>query len=84
MEERPVQFFDKIKTSKNLPSLPQILLKLIELCNNEESTLKDISQIINKDTRYVSNHIDDKINQAVGDTQGHVEIAIRDDGPGYC
>ncbi|NQT56639.1 MAG: HDOD domain-containing protein [Desulfobacteraceae bacterium] len=49
MEERPVQFFDKIKTSKTLPSLPQILLKLIELCNSEESTFKDISQIINKD-----------------------------------
>jgi HD-like signal output (HDOD) protein/signal transduction histidine kinase len=49
MEKRPVQFFDKIKTAKNLPSLPQILLKLIELCNSEESTFKDISQIINKD-----------------------------------
>ncbi len=50
MKERSVQFFDRIKTSKNLPSLPQILLKLIELCNSEESTFKDISQIINKDT----------------------------------
>ncbi|MBC8432026.1 MAG: HDOD domain-containing protein [Desulfobacterales bacterium] len=49
MEKRHVQFFDKIKTSKNLPSLPQILLKLIELCNSEESTFKGISQTINKD-----------------------------------
>jgi signal transduction histidine kinase/HD-like signal output (HDOD) protein len=50
MEERPGQFFDRIKTSKNLPSLPQFLLKLIELCNSEESTIKDISQVIDKDT----------------------------------
>ena len=50
MEERPVQFFDRIKTSKNLPSLPQILLKLIELCNSEDSTFKDIAQVIDKDT----------------------------------
>jgi len=50
MEESPVQFFDRIKTSKNLPSLPQILLKLIELCNSEDSTFKDIAQVIDKDT----------------------------------
>ena len=50
MQERSVQFFDKIKTSKNLPSLPQILLKLIELCNSEDSTFKDIAQVIDKDT----------------------------------
>jgi len=50
MEDRSVQFFDRIKASKNLPSLPQILLKLIELCNSEESTIRDISQVINKDT----------------------------------
>ena len=49
MKDRSLPFFDRIKTSKNLPSLPQILLKLIELCNSEESTVKDISQIIIKD-----------------------------------
>ncbi|MBW2620384.1 MAG: HDOD domain-containing protein, partial [Deltaproteobacteria bacterium] len=49
MKDRSLPFFDRIKTSRNLPSLPQILLKLIELCNSEESTVKDISQIIIKD-----------------------------------
>ena len=50
MKERSIHLFDRIKTSKNLPSLPHILLKLIETCNREESTVKDISQIINKDS----------------------------------
>ena len=49
MKESPVQFFDRIQTSKNLPSLPQILIRLIKLCDNEESKIEDISQIINKD-----------------------------------
>ncbi len=43
-------FFEKIETFKFLPSLPHILIKLIELCNKEESELKDISQVINKDS----------------------------------
>lgn len=49
MNDRPAKTFEKIKTFKNLPSLPHILLKLIGVCNREESTMKDISQIINKD-----------------------------------
>lgn len=50
MNEHANHFFDKIKTSKNLPSLPHILFKLIEICNSEKSTIKDISGIINKDS----------------------------------
>ena len=50
MEEPSVQLFDRIQTAKNLPSLPQILLRLIELCNSEASQIKDISDIINIDT----------------------------------
>jgi len=42
--------FDRIETSKNLPTLPHIVLKLIDACNRQGSTIKDISQIINKDT----------------------------------
>lgn len=49
------QFFDRIDTSKNLPTLPHILLRLIEVCNNEESTIKDISQVINKDPSLSAN-----------------------------
>ncbi len=50
MKMRPNQLFDRIETSRNLPSLPHILLRLIEVCSREESTIKDMSQIINKDS----------------------------------
>jgi len=49
MKEHSNLLFNRIKTSKELPSLPHILLKLIEACNKEESTIGDISRIINKD-----------------------------------
>lgn len=49
MKETSYQFFDRLDTSKNLPTLPHILLRLIEVCNNEESTAKEISQVINND-----------------------------------
>ncbi|MBW1939917.1 MAG: HDOD domain-containing protein [Deltaproteobacteria bacterium] len=38
-----------MKNLKNLPTLPQILIKLIEACNNEETTHKEFSKIISKD-----------------------------------
>ena len=49
MKSRYRKFFDKIETSRNLPSLPHILVKLIEACNSEPDTIKEISKIINKD-----------------------------------
>ena len=39
----------KIATQKNLPTLPHILLKLIDTCNQDRGSLKDISIIIEKD-----------------------------------
>ena len=45
----PQKIFDTIKNSKNMPSLPQLLLKLIEACNNDEITAKELSKIISKD-----------------------------------
>ena len=50
MNQKKAPLFDKIKTSKNLPSLPHILLKLIEACNNPESTIADISRVIDTDS----------------------------------
>jgi HD-like signal output (HDOD) protein len=41
--------FEKIATLKNLPTLPHILLKLIDACNQESSSLKDVSTIVEKD-----------------------------------
>jgi MinD-like ATPase involved in chromosome partitioning or flagellar assembly/HD-like signal output (HDOD) protein len=41
--------FKRIKPHTNLPTLPHIVLKLIEACNKHESTIENISQIVNKD-----------------------------------
>ncbi|MCJ7618303.1 MAG: HDOD domain-containing protein [Desulfobacterales bacterium] len=41
--------FKQIKPHTNLPTLPHIVLKLIEACNKHESTIENISQIVNKD-----------------------------------
>ena len=46
--------FQKLKRSKNLPSLPQVLVRLIEACNNDNTTLTELSQIIAKDTSLAS------------------------------
>ena len=49
MKESPREFLERMEAWKNLPSLPHILLRMIELCNNERSTIRDISQVVNKD-----------------------------------
>lgn len=41
--------FDKIEFSRNLPTLPHILLKLIETCNREDTSIKDLGEIVGKD-----------------------------------
>jgi len=41
--ETPI--IQKIKNSRHLPSLPQILLRLVEACNNEETTPRELSEI---------------------------------------
>ncbi|HIJ54794.1 MAG TPA: HDOD domain-containing protein [Deltaproteobacteria bacterium] len=46
--------FQKLKRSKNLPSLPQVLVKLIEACNSDKTTLKELSQITAKDPSLAS------------------------------
>ncbi len=50
MKPHAAPIFDRIKTSKNLPTLPHILLKLVDACNNQDSTIPDISRIIDKDS----------------------------------
>jgi len=49
MKTHSRKFFGRIETSRNLPTLPHILLKLIQVCNREPHTIKEISQVINKD-----------------------------------
>jgi signal transduction histidine kinase/HD-like signal output (HDOD) protein len=43
------EFLSKIEISGNLPTLPHILVKLIEVCNREPDIIKEISQIITSD-----------------------------------
>ncbi len=50
MKQQTKSVLNKIKTSKNLPTLPHILLKLINACNNTGVTVKEISEIIDKDS----------------------------------
>ncbi|NVM22567.1 MAG: HDOD domain-containing protein [Desulfobacterales bacterium] len=49
MRPTSAPLFNRIETSY-IPVLPHILLKLIDACNRQETTIKDISQIINKDS----------------------------------
>lgn len=46
---RQAKIYDTIKSSKRLPSLPQVLLKLIEVCNREETTPGELAEVILKD-----------------------------------
>jgi hypothetical protein len=39
----------KIETSKSLPTLPHILLQLIDICNREDKGIRDLIKIINQD-----------------------------------
>lgn len=39
----------RIETSRSLPTLPHILLSLIETCNRREKGIKDLAKIINQD-----------------------------------
>jgi len=50
MKFHSTQFFDRIVSSKHLPSLPHILVKLMDLCNKEDTQLSDLSQIIKSDS----------------------------------
>jgi HD-like signal output (HDOD) protein/signal transduction histidine kinase len=49
MKPHSIPLFDRIKISKDLPTLPHVLLKLIDTCNSQESRLEEISQIIGQD-----------------------------------
>jgi|WetSurMetagenome_2_1015567.scaffolds.fasta_scaffold48036_1 putative nucleotidyltransferase with HDIG domain len=49
-DDRSAYFLSRLDASRNLPSLPQVLLKLIEACRNEETTIRDIARIISGDT----------------------------------
>ncbi len=41
--------FDTLKQSKNLPQLPQVMLKLIKACNDDKITIEELVKIISAD-----------------------------------
>ena len=49
MVQTSAHFLDKLEIT-NLPSLPHVLLNLLDACNNDESSFKALAEIINKDT----------------------------------
>jgi HD-like signal output (HDOD) protein len=55
MKEEQKQLFERIRSSKNLPTLPHILLRIIEVCNGEEGDFKELSRIIEMDPALTSN-----------------------------
>ncbi len=46
--------FDKIKQSRHLPQLPQVMLKLIRACNDGESSARELTRIISADPALTS------------------------------
>jgi signal transduction histidine kinase/HD-like signal output (HDOD) protein len=50
MNDRLKQYISRIETSKSLPSLPHVLVKLIAACRDENNSLQDIAKIIRTDT----------------------------------
>lgn len=50
MKNRTQDLYSRIETAKDLPTLPHILLKLLDTCASDDSTIKDIAQIINQDS----------------------------------
>ncbi len=46
--------FEKIKQSKSLPQLPQVMLRLIKACNNEKTSIEELTTIISTDPSLVS------------------------------
>jgi HD-like signal output (HDOD) protein/nitrogen-specific signal transduction histidine kinase len=45
----PNPMLARIETSKNLPTLPHILLQLIDICNRNEKGIKELARLINQD-----------------------------------
>jgi len=49
MDKRAQEYISRIETSKSLPTLPNILVKLITACQDENGSVADMSKIIHAD-----------------------------------
>ncbi|MDR2861974.1 MAG: HDOD domain-containing protein [Syntrophobacterales bacterium] len=54
MDNRLQQYISRIETSKNLPTLPQILAKLVAACQDENGSIQDMAKIIRTDASMVA------------------------------
>lgn len=45
----PQKVLSNLKVSGNLPSMPQVLVQLLDSCQNPETTLQEIARIVDKD-----------------------------------
>jgi len=54
MDNRLQKYISRIETSKNLPTLPQILAKLIAACQDENGSIQDMAKIIRTDASMVA------------------------------
>ena len=54
MKDEQRQLFERLKSSKNLPTLPHILLRIIEACSGDETDFKELSKIIEMDPALTS------------------------------
>ncbi len=61
--ENKDKLFARLQRSKNLPSLPQVLLKLIEACEQDDIHLSEIAGIIGKDP-FISSRVLSLVNSA--------------------
>ncbi|MCP3941595.1 MAG: HDOD domain-containing protein [Desulfobacteraceae bacterium] len=46
--------FEKIKQSKHLPQLPQVMLKLVKVCSNDKANIEELIEIISTDPSLTS------------------------------
>lgn len=50
----PTKVFEKIKKADNLPQLPQVMLRLIKACNNDKTSIEELTRIISADPSLTS------------------------------
>ena len=72
------KIYVQLQRSKNLPSLPQVLLKIIETCDREDMHLSELSQIITKDAS-ISSRVLNLVNSsyfALNSTFSNIDQAV--------
>ncbi len=64
--------FAEIKNSGNFPKLPQVMVKLLKACNDEQSDTRDVTEIISTDPGLVS-----KMLQVIGSVYANLPGEVK-------